>query len=95
MLSNEDIQRLTIPKKVKVEALFFVLNRLEDADDILDDAIYRFAPFSSDDEWQNEADQIFWHSEGMREIDKVVLALSKASELAKHAIHVLENAKEA
>ena len=95
MLSNEDIQRLTVPKNVKLDALFDVLSRLEVADAILDDAVYRFVPFSSNDEWQNEADKIFWYSEGMKEINDVALALSKARDLTRHAIHVLENTTEA
>ena len=91
MLSNEDIEKLTVPKKVKLDALFDVLSRLEVADAILDEAVYRFVPFSSNDEWQNEADKIFWNSEGMKEINDVALALSKARDLARHAIHVLED----
>ena len=95
MLSNEDIKKLTVPKNAKLDALFDVLHKLEDADEILDDAVYGFVPFSPNDEWQNEADNFFWHSEGMKEINDVALALSKARDLARHAIHVLENTTEA
>ena len=95
MLSNEDIEMLTVPKNAKLDALFDVLNKLNDADEILDDAVYGFVPFSSNEEWQNEADNFFWHSEGMKEINDVAIVLSKARDLARHAIHVLEHTTEA
>ena len=95
MLSQKDIETLTVPKNAKLDALFDVLNKLNDADEILDDAVYGFVPFSSNEEWQNEADNFFWHSEGMKEINDVAIALSKARDLAKHAIHVLEGTTEA
>ena len=95
MLSNEDIEMLTVPKRVKLDALFDVLSRLEVADAILDDAVYGFVPFSPNEEWQNEADKFFWHSEGMSEINDVAIVLSKARDLARHAIHVLEHTTEA
>ena len=91
MLSQKDIETLTVPKNAKLDALFEVLHKLEDVDELLRDAIYDYMPMSENDEWQDEADEFFWHSEGMGEINDVAIALRKAYDLARHAIHVLED----
>ena len=95
MLSQKDIETLTVPKNAKLDALFDVLRKLEDANEILDEEIYGFVPFSSNDEWQNEADKYFWYSEGMGEINDVAIALGNTRDLARHAIHVLEDTSQA
>ena len=91
MLSQKDIETLTVPKNAKLDALFDVLHKLDDADEILRDAIYDYMPMSENDVWQDEADKYFWHSEGMGEINDVAITLRKACDLARHAIHVLED----
>ena len=44
MLSQKDIETLTVPKNAKLDALFDVLHKLDDADEILRDAIYDYMP---------------------------------------------------
>lgn len=95
MLSSEDIEMLTVPKSQKIDALFDVLHKLEDADEILYEAVFGHMPFSTNDEWQDEADKVFWHSEGMHEINEVSFALRNVRDLAQHAIHILEQTTEA
>ena len=95
MLSNDDIQRLTVSKEDKIDALVEAMNKLEEADYILNEAVYAYMPFSADSQWQDEADHFFWNSEGMHEINEVVCAIVKARDLARHAVHVLEGSSEA
>ena len=90
-----DIQRLTVSRENKLNALVEVIHKLEEADDILRDAIYGYMPFSADSEWQDEADKFFWNSEGMHEINDVACAIRNARGLALHAIHALETTSEA
>ena len=95
MLSNEDIQRLTVSKEDKIDALLEAINKLDEADYIINEAVYAYMPFSADSQWQDEADHFFWNSEGMHEINEVVCAIVKARDLALHAVHVLEGTSEA
>ena len=91
MLSQKDIEMLTVPKETKLHALFDVLRKLEEAEEILWEAIYDYMPMSENDAWQDEADKLFWHSEGMNEINDMDFALRKTRDLAHHAIHVLDD----
>ena len=95
MLSKKDIEMLYVSINDKLDALVNVLLKIEDADDILEDAVYGHVPFSQNEAWQDEADQFFWHSEGMYEINDVALAIGKLRDLTRHAIHVLENSTQA
>ena len=95
MLSSEDIEMLTVPRSAKLDALFDVLHKLEDIDEVLSEAIFDYMPFSEDDDWQSEADNFFWNSEGMSEINDVACALNDARQLTVHAIHTLEESTEA
>ena len=95
MLSKEDIQRLTVAREDKLAALDEVFLKLEKADYILNEAVYRYMPFSSDSQWQDEADKFFWNSEGMHEINDVACAIRNARGLALQAIHALEHTSEA
>ena len=95
MLSQKDIEMLTVPKETKLHALFDVLRKLNDADELLREAIYDYMPMSENDVWQDEADRYFWNTEGMDEINKVSITLGKACDLARLAIHVLEDTSQA
>ena len=95
MLSKDDIERLTVSKENKLHALVDVIRKLDDADDILSEAVYGYMPFSVDSEWQDEADSFFWNSEGMHEINDVACAIVKARDFALHAICILEGTPEA
>ena len=95
MLSKDDIQRLTVSNEDKLHALVDVIRKLDEADHILNDAVYGYMPFSSDSQWQDEADKYFWNSEGMHEINDVACAIRNARGLALHAIHALEHTSEA
>ena len=93
MLSNDDIQRLSVSKKDKLYALFNVLSKIDEADCILDDVVYRHMPFSEDTKWLDEAAKYFWNSECMQEINDVSRAIGNARSLVHHAIHALETTK--
>ena len=95
MLSKEDIQRLTVSNEDKLHALADVIRKLDEADYILNDAVYGYMPFSADAQWQDEADKFFWNSEAMHEINDVACAIVKVRDLALHAIHILEGTPEA
>ena len=95
LLSSEDIQMLSVPRSAKLDALFDVLHKLDDIDELLRDAIFDYMPFSENDDWQSAADDFFWNSEGMREINDVACALNDARQLTVHAIHTLEESTEA
>ena len=95
MLSNEDIERLTVSKEDKLNALGEVLHKLDEANDILFDAVYGYMPFSADSEWQDEADKFFWGSAGMHEINDVACAILKARDFARHAVLILKGTSEA
>ena len=95
MLTQKEIQLFTVPKSSKIHALYDVILYLNEADDVLNDYVYRYMPFSADSEWQDEADNFFWNSEGMHEINDVACAIRKARDLARHAICILKGSPEA
>ena len=68
MLSNEDIQRFSLHSGDKIDALFDVVHRIEDIREDLNYSIFSNMPFSPDDEWQEEANKLFWDSDGMHEL---------------------------
>ena len=95
MLSNDDIQRLTVSNENKLHALDVVLLKLDEANDFLFNAVYGYMPFSPDSDWQDEADKLFWGSAGMHEINDTACAILKARDFARHAVLVLKGTSEA
>lgn len=91
MLSQEEIQMFTVSVRAKLGATYTVHQALDELDAVLRETIYDYMPMSADDEWQDEADKVFWNSEGMHEINDVDCAIRHACELTLHAIHLLEH----
>ena len=90
MLTQEDIEMFTVSKEVKLEALLNVIHKLGDIRADLYTAIFDRMPFSANDDWQDEADKVFWHSEGMDKLLSIDNMLRTTRELAVAGMQELE-----
>ena len=95
MLTQKEIEMFTVPKENKIHALGEVIQFLNDADNVFGKNIYGYMPLCADEQKQYEADNVFWSSELMDEINDVACAIVKVRDLALHAIHILEGTPEA
>ena len=90
MLTQEEIEKFTVTKKDKIEALLNVIHKLGDIRADLYTAIFDKMPFSANDEWQDEADKVFWHTEGMDKLLAIDNMLRTTRELAVAGMQELE-----
>lgn len=90
MLTQEEIQKIPVSRWAKLGAMYTVVKALEELGAVLRETIYDYMPMSLDEDWQDEADKVFWNSEAMEEINEVDCALIYARDLALHAINHLE-----
>ena len=89
MLSNDEIMMFTVPKENKIHALNDVIQFLNDADKVLGDCVYAYMPLCSDDKKQDEADNVFWNSEAMDEINEVAVAIIKIRDFTLNVLRSL------
>ena len=90
MLTQEEIEKFTVSKEDKVDALLNVVHKLESIRDDLYSTIFDRMPFSANDDWQDEADKVFWHSEGMEKLLSIDNMLRTTRELAVAGMQELE-----
>ena len=83
MLTQQDFQMFSVPISNKIHALLEVIQKLNDADEILSENIYAYMPMCTDEKRQDEADNVFWNSEAMDDINEVAVSISRIRDLAK------------
>ena len=90
MLTQEEIEKFTVSKEDKVDALSNIVHKLKSVREDLYSAIFDRMPFSPNDEWQDEADKVFWHSEGMDRLFSIDNMLKTTQDLAVAAMKELQ-----
>ena len=91
MLTQKEIQMFTVPKENKILALVDVIQFLDDADNVLGENIYGYMPLCQDEQKQDEADNVFWSSELMDEINDVAVSIGKIRDFAKQVLRSLND----
>ena len=91
MLTQKEIDMFTVPKENKILALHDVIQFLDDADNVLGKNIYAYMPLCSDDKMQDEADNVFWNSEAMDEINEVAVAIIKIRDFTLNVLRSLRD----
>ena len=86
MLTQKEIQLFSVPKENKILALNDVIQFLDDADNVLGENIYGYMPLCQDDKMQDEADNVFWNSPCMDEINEVAVSIGRIRDFAKNVL---------
>ena len=89
MLTQKEIRLFTVPKENKIHALGEVIQFLNDADNVLGKNIYGYMPLCADEQKQDEADNVFWNSEAMDEINEVAVAIIKIRDFTLNVLRSL------
>ena len=91
MLTQKEIEMFTVPKENKIHALGEVIQFLNDADNVFGKNIYGYMPLCADEQKQYEADNVFWSSELMDEINDVAVSIGKIRDFAKQVLRSLND----